>query len=131
MQESKGTKDCVLRELSSTSSIQEFQRKLYRKAKAELKFRFYSLYDKTYRMDVLAEAYRRVKANGGTSGVDDESCEKIEARGLASYLRELQLERSAESTISLISRYAIYCNDGKGDTDMVGAGLAPTTSTDS
>jgi RNA-directed DNA polymerase len=81
-----------LRELSNTGSLQEFRRKLYRKAKAEPKFRFYSLYDKTYRMDVLAEAYRRVKANGGTSGLDGESCERIEARGLGDYLAELQLE---------------------------------------
>jgi len=81
-----------LRELPSTSSLQEFQRKLYTKAKAEPEFRFYSLYDKTYRLDVLAEAYRKVKANGGTSGVDGETFEQIEARGLSGYLAELQLE---------------------------------------
>ena len=81
-----------LRELPNTSSIQEFQRKLYTKAKAESRFRFYSLYDKTYRADVLAEAYRRVKVNGGTSGVDGETCEQIESRGLIGYFAELQLE---------------------------------------
>lgn len=81
-----------MRELVNTSELQEFQRKLYTKAKAEPKFRFYSLYDKTYRMDVLAEAYRKVKANGGTSGVDGETCKQIEERGLAEYLAELQLE---------------------------------------
>jgi len=97
MQESKETTERVLRELTSTSSLQEFQRKLYAKAKAEPKFRFYSLYDKTYRMDVLAEAYRKVKANGGTSGIDEETCEQIEASGLASYLRELQLEMKERS----------------------------------
>jgi RNA-directed DNA polymerase len=92
MQESKEATERALRELPSTSSFQEFQRKLYTKAKAEPKFRFYSLYDKTYRTDVLAEAYRRVKANGGTSGVDGETCEDIEARGLIDYLAELRLE---------------------------------------
>jgi len=81
-----------LRELLSTIWLQEFQRKLYAKAKAEPKFRFYSLYDKTYRMDVLAESYRKVKANGGTSGVDGETCEAIEERGLESYRAKLQLE---------------------------------------
>jgi len=81
-----------LQELINTSELQEFQRKLYTKAKAEPKFRFYSLYDKTYRMDVLAEAYRKVKANGGTSGIDGETCKQIEERGLAEYLAELQLE---------------------------------------
>ena len=81
-----------MQELSSTGGIQEFQRKLYRKAKAEPKYRFYSLYDKTYRMDILVEAYRRVKANGGASGVDGETCQQIEAAGLAAYLAGLQLE---------------------------------------
>lgn len=89
---SKETKESVLRELSNMSKLQEFQRKLYRKAKAEPKYRFYSLYDKTYRTDVLTEAYRKVKANGGTSGIDGETCEQIEQRGLDSYLAGLQLE---------------------------------------
>ena len=62
---SKETKERALRELSSTEWLQEFQRKLHAKAKAEPKFRFYSLYDKTYRRDVLEEAYRKAKANGG------------------------------------------------------------------
>jgi RNA-directed DNA polymerase len=57
-----------LRELTNIEKIQEFQRKLNEKAKAEPKFRFYSLYDKTYRRDIMEEAYRRAKANGGTWG---------------------------------------------------------------
>ncbi len=81
-----------MRELTSTENLQELQRKLYEKAKAEPKFRFYSLYDKTYRVDVLAEAYRKVKANGGTSGIDGETCAMIEERGLEEYLAGLQLE---------------------------------------
>lgn len=82
----------VLRELTNISKLQEFQRKLYTKAKAEPKFRFYSLYDKTYRTDVLTEAYRKVNANGGTSGIDGETCEAIEEQGLDDYLTGLQLE---------------------------------------
>lgn len=62
------------------------------KAKAEPKYRFYSLYDKTFRTDVLAEAFRKVKANGGTSGIDGETCKEIEEQGLESYLAGLQLE---------------------------------------
>lgn len=81
-----------MRELSNTEWLQEFRRKLYAKAKAEPKFRFYSLYDKTYRIDVLVEAYRKVKANRGTSGIDGETCEAIEKRGLEDYLAGLQLE---------------------------------------
>lgn len=76
--------------------IQEFQRKLYEKAKANPKFRFYSLYDKTYRTDILEEAYRRVKANGGASGVDGMTFEDIKAKGVIEYLAELQEELKEE-----------------------------------
>jgi len=92
----KETKDYVLRELTNIDKFQEFQRKLYQKAKANPKFRFYSLYDKAYRMDILAEAYRRAKANGGTSGVDGERFEDIERVGVSGYLAELQKELQAK-----------------------------------
>ena len=85
-------KGCALRELTNTGKIQEFQRTLYNKAKAEPKFRFYSLYDKTYRTDMLVEAYAKVKANGGTSGIDGETIKDIEQRGVDEYLAGLQLE---------------------------------------
>lgn len=82
-----------MRELPNTvDKIQEFQRSLYTKAKAEPKYRFYSLYDKTYRADVLAEAYTRVKANGGTCGVDGETIDDVEGKGVSGYLAGLQLE---------------------------------------
>jgi len=81
-----------LRELSSTEWLREFQKKLHAKAKAEPKFRFYSLYDKTYRTEVLEEAYRKVKSNGGTSGVDNETLEDVEQKGVGVYLGELQRE---------------------------------------
>jgi group II intron reverse transcriptase/maturase len=81
-----------LQELSSTEWLQGFQRKLHEKAKAEPKFRFYSLYDKCYRMEVLVTAYRKAETNGGTSGVDGETFEDVEKKGVATYLTELQLE---------------------------------------
>lgn len=81
-----------MRELPSTGWLREFQRKLHEKAKAEPKLRFYSLYDKTYRMDVLAEAYRKAKANGGACGIDGETFGDVEKKGLNLYLAELQLE---------------------------------------
>jgi len=86
-----------LQELTSVNKIQEFQRKLYEKAKADKKYRFYSLYDKIYRMDILEEAYRRAKANGGTSGVDGETFSAIETKkGLTEYLAVLQEELKQE-----------------------------------
>jgi len=81
-----------LQELTNIEKIQEFQRKLNEKAKANPKFRFYSLYDKTYRRDITEEAYRRAKANGGTSGVDGETFEDIERKGISEYLGELREE---------------------------------------
>jgi group II intron reverse transcriptase/maturase len=81
-----------LRKLPSTEWLREFQKKLHAKAKAEPKFRFYTLYDKTYRIEVLSEAYRKAKANSGACGVDGETFEDVEEKGLASYLAELQLE---------------------------------------
>jgi RNA-directed DNA polymerase len=85
-------KERVLRELTNTEWLREFQKKLHAKAKAEPKFRFYSLYDKTCRMDVLTEAYARAKANGGACGVDGETFDDVETKGLSEYLAELQLE---------------------------------------
>jgi len=85
-----------LQELTNIIKIQEFQRKLYEKAKSDKKFRFYSLYDKTYRTDILEEAYRKAKSNGGTSGVDGETFEDVETKGRAEYLAELQKELKTE-----------------------------------
>jgi RNA-directed DNA polymerase len=81
-----------LRELTSTEWVREFQRKLHEKAKAEPKYRFYRLYDKTYRMEVLEEAYRRAKSNGGSCGVDGETFEDLEQKGVTRYLAELRQE---------------------------------------
>jgi RNA-directed DNA polymerase len=77
-----------LRELPNTEWLREFQRKLHQKAKAEPKFRFYSLYDKTYHREVLEEAYRKAKANGEACGVDGETFEDIEEEGIDGYLME-------------------------------------------
>jgi group II intron reverse transcriptase/maturase len=81
-----------LRELPHTEWLLEFQRKLHAKATAEPKYRFYSLYDKTFRTDVLAEAYRKAKANGGTCGIDGETFNDVEREGIDVYLARLQLE---------------------------------------
>jgi group II intron reverse transcriptase/maturase len=85
-----------LQELTNINKIREFQRKLYEKAKSDKKYRFYSLYDKTYRTDILEEAYRKAKSNGGTSGVDWETFEDVETKGRAEYLAELQKELKTE-----------------------------------
>ena len=77
--------------------IREFQRKLYIKAKQEPTYRFYMLYDKIHREDVLAQAYELAKANGGAPGVDGQSFQGIETQGRESWLAELRQELIQES----------------------------------
>ena len=67
--------------LETPDKIRELQIKLYRKAKNEPGYRFYQLYDKMYREDVLLHAYVLAKANHGAPGVDGESFEDIESQG--------------------------------------------------
>ncbi len=66
--------------LKTPEKIRELQRKLYRKAKQEKEYRFYLLYDKIYRLDILSHAYRLVKANKGAPGIDGETFDSIEER---------------------------------------------------
>lgn len=91
MPKQRGRGDCP-KGLATPNKLQELQRQLYSKSKSEKKYRFYTLYDKVYRGDVLEEAWKRVRANKGSPGVDGEAIEAIEERGVAIFLRELQEE---------------------------------------
>ena len=72
--------------------VRKLQTSLQAKAKAEPAYRFYTLWDKVCRADVLAEAYRCCRANRGAPGVDGETFEAIEARGVAAWLERLRQE---------------------------------------
>jgi len=72
--------------LQTPEKIRTLQKKLYLKAKEEPGYRFYLLYDKIYREDILAHAYELVKANKGAPGVDGQSVERIESQGLEEWL---------------------------------------------
>jgi group II intron reverse transcriptase/maturase len=80
--------------LETPEKIRELQKKLYQKAKQDKGYRFYLLYDKVYRRDILSHAYRLVRANKGAPGVDGitfESIEKIEG-GVDGYLNQVAEE---------------------------------------
>ena len=66
--------------LSTPDTIRTLQRKLYTKAKQEPGFRFYALYDKLSRADILSHAYGLVRANKGAPGIDGRTFEAIEAQ---------------------------------------------------
>ena len=78
--------------LTTFSSFQKLQEALHAKAKRSPEYRFYSLYDKIYRRDVLEEAWRRCKANRGAPGVDNQDFQEIESYGLERWLGELSEE---------------------------------------
>jgi RNA-directed DNA polymerase len=75
--------------LKTPDAIRILQRKLYEKAKAEPGFRFYILYDKVWRSDILSHAYDLARANQGAPGVDGVTFDQVEALGLEDWLSRL------------------------------------------
>jgi group II intron reverse transcriptase/maturase len=69
-------------------NVQQLQEKLGHAAKENKKRRFHALYDKVYRMDILWEAWRRVRANKGSAGIDGETLADIEKQGEHIFLFE-------------------------------------------
>jgi RNA-directed DNA polymerase len=76
--------------LETSEEIRSLQRKLYRKAKAEPAFRFYVLYDKICREDILLHAYSLARSNAGAPGVDGMTFKQIEASGVEAWLAGLR-----------------------------------------
>ena len=76
--------------LETPEKIRSLQRKLYRKAKVEPAFRFYLLYDKICREDILYHAYALARANAGAPGVDRVSFVEIESSSVENWLAGLR-----------------------------------------
>ena len=94
--------------------VRQLQRKLWVCAKRSKTRRFHALYDRIYRSDVLWEAWKRVRGNGGAAGVDRETIEAIEARSAGEFLREIQEAlRAGEYRPSPVKRRWIPKADGK------------------
>ena len=83
--------------LSTPKSVQKLQTALHAKAKAEAGYRFYALYDKISREDILAHAYAQCRSNKGAPGVDGQDFADIEAYGVQRWLGELALALRQET----------------------------------
>ena len=104
--------------LETPEKIRELQRKLYQKAKQEKEYRFYLLYDKVYRMDILNHAYRLVKSNKGASGVDGVTFEDIGEReggqqmylaGIAVSNNGIRAKNNNACILSFLPFFEVFC----------------------
>ncbi len=100
--------------LATPQTVRNLQAALHAKAKGSPSFRFYSLYDKLFRADILAHAYAACKANRGTAGVDGVTFEDIEVCGAEQWLGELAEElRSRTYRPQAVRRVYIPKANGK------------------
>lgn len=75
--------------LTPPETVRKLQQTLHEKAKVQPTYRFYALYDKLYRKDILAHAWAICRTNGGKPGVDAETIEQIEQIGVESWLQSV------------------------------------------
>src|SRR5450631_1038614 len=101
--------------LETPIKIRMLQRKLYQKAKREPNYRFYLLYDKMYREDILAHAYALVKSNQGAPGVDGQTFWGIETLGLEEWLNGLRTDLRAKTYQPQAVRRVMIPKPGGGE----------------
>nr|MBC9198721.1 hypothetical protein [Paenibacillus sp. PL91] len=95
-------------------NVQQLQEKLGHAAKENKKRRFHALYDKVYRRDILWEAWRRVRANGGAAGVDELTLADIEKQGEFQFIEECyRMLKEGKYHPSPVRRKYIPKKDGK------------------
>src|SRR6202051_3536379 len=90
-------KERRLGNLATPASVQKLQTALHAKAKTEAGYRFYALYDKIYREDILAHAYAQCRSNKGAPGVDGQDFSDVEAYGVQQWLGELAIALKEET----------------------------------
>lgn len=100
---------------TGNTKLEELRAKLFAKAKAEPAFRFYTLYDKIHRMDVLAEALRISKENRGSPGVDGQTFKQVEEYGEERWLEELRRELQTRTYRPLPVRRVLIPKPGGGE----------------
>jgi RNA-directed DNA polymerase len=94
--------------------VRELQRKLWVCAKRSKTRRFHGLYDRIYRSDVLREAWNRVRANKGAAGIDAETIEAVEQRGVEKFLADIQaVLKAGRYRPQPVKRRYIPKSDGK------------------
>lgn len=99
---------------NTIEKAQQLQRDLYRAAKKNKKRKFHALYDKVYRKDILQGAWKKVKANGGSGGIDGVSLADVEIYGVERLLDEIEVELKAGTYRPLpVRRVFIPKADGK------------------
>src|SRR5437660_11501932 len=101
-------------------NLQELRRRIYRKAKAEKSWRFWGLYVYVTKAETLRAAYREAKANDGAPGLDGESFEAIEARGLEKFLRGIQEKELVARTYRPTKNRRVEIPKGNGKTGKLG-----------
>ena len=101
--------------LETPIKIRMLQRKLYQKAKGEPNYRFYLLYDKMYREDILAHAYALAKSNQGAPGVDGQTFWGIETLGLEEWLDGIRKELRAKTYQPQAVRRVMIPKPGGGE----------------
>lgn len=99
---------------STPQTVRQLQRKLYCASKQKAGYRFYSLYDKLYRADILQAAYDQCRANRGAAGVDGVSFQAIEQQGREAFLEEIgEALRTHRYRVSPIRQVRIPKANGK------------------
>ena len=98
----------------NANKVQQLQAALHAKAKESPNFRFYALYDKVYRLDVLRAAYWQCRQNDGAPGVDRQTFGEVEEYGLERWLGEIAEElRTKTYRPQAVRRVYIPKPDGK------------------